>query len=106
MYVCVYEFNRKRVSKKKMERERDDRKIAMCVYNMCECACLHTHTLLTAHQLCVRVCVCVHSCGVLHFIRTFRDGRSDRFRELSHKSAHLHWVSKKQQHKALIVLEI
>lgn len=95
----MYEFNRKSESKDETEREREADRHSLCVYSMCEYACVHT--LPTTHRLCAYV----RSCGVLHFIRTRRDGRSDRFRALTHKSAHLHWVSKKQQHKALIVLE-
>lgn len=67
-------------------------------------ACIHT--LLSTHQLCVCVCMCAFHVLVLHFIRTCRDGRSDRFRELTHKSVPLNCLSKKLQHKVLIVSEI
>lgn len=74
-------------------RKRKDSPHCLCTVTLCVC-------------LCTCVCVCAHSCSILKFISARRDGCSDRFRELTHKSAHLHWVSKKQQHKALIVLKI
>lgn len=90
MYVCARVFN-----KKERETERGTDRKQVCVYAGLRTVAVKLHTGLP------RVCAfmwCAH-----RFIRTCRDGHSDRFRELTHKSAHLHWVRKNQQHKDLIV---